>query len=214
MSFALAPWLVGAGLLALAGALYALQRLRVRHRELRVVTTLFWRQATEERRARVLFWRFRHLPAYLLLLAIASVLWLGVAGPRVELEDADAHVLLLDASAAMGAGRSFQDAVVRLTEAAAALPAARREVWFCGGRVETLLAPGESALLLADRLAGLTPEAAPSALARAARTARQIHGPDVRLHVFGGEAAASDGATALGVAAARSGRWDAVDVFV
>ncbi len=34
--------LVIAGLLGLAGVLYLLQRLRVRHRELTVVTTLFW----------------------------------------------------------------------------------------------------------------------------------------------------------------------------
>jgi len=49
------------GLVALAGILFALQRLRVRHRDLRVPTTLFWKEAVERARARTLVERFRHL---------------------------------------------------------------------------------------------------------------------------------------------------------
>ena len=41
----LAPGLVVGGLAVLAAALYLLQRLRVRHREVPVVTTLFWQEA-------------------------------------------------------------------------------------------------------------------------------------------------------------------------
>ena len=44
------PGLFAAGLVGLAGGLYALQRLRVRHREQVVVTTLFWREEIEEQR--------------------------------------------------------------------------------------------------------------------------------------------------------------------
>ena len=52
-----------------AGVLAALQYLRVRPRRTRVVTSLFWRQAVEQAKARTLFERFRHPRTYLLLLA-------------------------------------------------------------------------------------------------------------------------------------------------
>ena len=42
------------GVAGLAGALFLLQRLRVRYQPKRVVTTLFWKEALEEARARVL----------------------------------------------------------------------------------------------------------------------------------------------------------------
>ena len=62
------------GVAALAVGLFALQRLRVRHRPVEVETTLFWQQALEESRARVLTQRFRHPWAYALVLAIALLL--------------------------------------------------------------------------------------------------------------------------------------------
>ena len=78
--------LSAAGLTAAAavllGALYLLQRLRVRHREIPVVTTLFWKQAVEESRARVLTRRFRHPLAFLLIASIALLILLALAGPR------------------------------------------------------------------------------------------------------------------------------------
>ena len=83
MSFSNLPiGAVLAGIAALAGVLYALQRLRVRHRPVTVVTTLFWKEAVEETRARVLVHRFRHFWAYLLLLTIVSLLWIAIAAPR------------------------------------------------------------------------------------------------------------------------------------
>ena len=71
-------------LAALAGALYLLQRLRVRHREVDVATTLFWHEAVHETRARVLVQRFRHPWAYALLLAISALLWSVVGAPERE----------------------------------------------------------------------------------------------------------------------------------
>ena len=60
MSFAnLAPLWVALDLGALVAGLYLLQRLRVQHRDLQVPTTLFWREAVEEARARVLVRRFQ-----------------------------------------------------------------------------------------------------------------------------------------------------------
>ena len=61
------------GLVATAAVLYALQRLRVRHESRTVVTSLFWREATEETRARSLFERFRHPLAYAMALLCAGL---------------------------------------------------------------------------------------------------------------------------------------------
>ena len=93
-----------AGIAALAGGLFWLQRLRVRHREVPVVTALFWREAVEETRARELRLRFRHPLAYLFILAICAALWLAAAGLRFEAGSDRSVVLLLDASAGMARG--------------------------------------------------------------------------------------------------------------
>ena len=75
-------WGFAAGLIGLALLLFGLQWLRVRHRRVEVVTTLFWREAIEETRACVLWQRFRHPWAYLLSLLIVGLLWLAWAGPE------------------------------------------------------------------------------------------------------------------------------------
>ena len=95
------------GLAAIAGVLYLLQRLRVRYREHVVVTTLFWKQAVEEARARVLVRRFKHLFAYLFVLLIAALLWLGFADPQRGDTGGAQHIVLLDGSAGMGRGDHF-----------------------------------------------------------------------------------------------------------
>ncbi len=153
---------VALGLVALATGLYVLQRLRVRQREVTVVTTLFWREALEENRARVLTQRFRHPWAYLFLLALASLLWLGLAGIMQTKAPTTAHVLLLDGSMGMQREDSFAQAKEQLLEEAASVPAAARTVYWCGARLETLLGPGEELPLLEARLHGRTPESAPS----------------------------------------------------
>lgn len=153
---------VALGLVALATGLYVLQRLRVRQREITVVTTLFWREALEENRARVLTQRFRHPWAYLFLLALASLLWLGLAGIMQTKAPTTAHVLLLDGSMGMQYEGSFVQAKEQLLEEAASVPAAARTVYWCGANLETLLAPGEELPLLEARLHGRTPESAPA----------------------------------------------------
>ena len=61
---------IGIGVIAVGLAL--LQRLRVQHQEIEVVSTLFWQAAVKETRARVFVQRFRHWPAWLLLVLISS----------------------------------------------------------------------------------------------------------------------------------------------
>ncbi len=156
-----------AGLATLAAILFALQRLRVRHRSVQVVTTLFWREATMESRARVFVQRFRHPWAYLLVLMIAGLLWTAVAGPERSAHEGRSYALLLDASASMqrvdaqGLTR-FDQALEALKDEAARLPRARTRVILCDAQPRALLLPGEELLLLRERLRGVRPTAAPS----------------------------------------------------
>ena len=100
MSFALlSTFAVLLGILALAIGLWLSQLLRVQHREVEVISTLFWQSALEETRARVFTRRFRHWPAWLLLVAIASLLWMLLAQPQTEAVNSMQHVVLLDRSA-------------------------------------------------------------------------------------------------------------------
>ena len=115
------PWGAAlAGWAAIAGGLYLLQRLRVQHREVEVPTTLFWREAVEETRARVLVRRFRHPWAYLLLLAIGSLLWFAAAGLRSEQSADQQWLLVVDGSAGMGHGDRFAESIALLQEEVAA----------------------------------------------------------------------------------------------
>jgi hypothetical protein len=240
MSFGFVPALLGVfGLLAIAAALFALQRLRVRHQQVEVETTLFWKQAIEESRARVLTQRFRHPWTYALLLLICALLWLSFAGIRGDGGDGRRHLVLLDGSAGMAHGERFARAIERAQDYVAGLPQERRTVVLCAGRTETLLRPGEPALLLSRRLDGVAPAAAPNRIAevlfdlvRAAdgvpttvcvvgdaplRAAERALLPDsVRLRRLPvpPRSGANAGITALGVRPAASGRWDAVDVLV
>ena len=242
MSFAnlSAGWVL-AGLAALAALLYALQRLRVRHRQVTVVTTLFWRVAAEEAPARTFVERFRHPWAYALILLIVSLLWLAFAGPETaRTKGGTFHVLVLDGSAGMAAGTRFKDAVAALRKHAGRLSADQRQVVWSGAGVRTLLNPGEHELLLEKRLAGLAPEAAPAGvenlvrqLATASRPGRAtdvvVFGdaplrpealaltPNLKVAraPLGPPATARNaGITTLGVTEAASGTWDRVDVFV
>lgn len=152
------------GLAALAGGLYWLQRLRVRHREVPVVTALFWREAVEETRARELRLRFRHPLAYAFILAICAALWLAAAGLRFETGTDRQLVLLLDGSAGMARGTRFEDAAQSMRETLDGLPVSKRSAYFCGSTRTALLLPGEELAWFDKRLAGLAPEAAPASL--------------------------------------------------
>lgn len=239
MTALLAPITILLGLAAIAGALYLLQRLRVRHRPVRVISTLFWRAAVEEARARVLVERFRHPLVYLLLLFICSLLWLAVAGvDRTDL-DGRRHVVLVEASAAAGVTEESLaralDAVERLVTE---LPRARRQVILCAESPTSLLAPGEPARLLSLRRAALAPVPAPSSVAATIAASQgtlspgegslvwvagAVALPDLALPA-GVECVAVPGSssaerpnraiTACGVSPARSGAWDRVDLLV
>ncbi len=239
MSFAMPVSVLLLGLGAIAFGLYLLQRLRVRHRPTPVVTTLFWKEAVEESRARVLVRRFRHPWAYALFLAICALLWLAFAQPRSE-DDADRHyVLLLDGSANALAGDAFAGARRRLEDDLASLPRDGTRVLFCGAFTRCLLAPGEDPLLLRKRWAGLGPDAAPSTVDEQIRsianhsdpahpTTIRIYGPSpvssgvvsrvpdhVRIERSGdAPALVQNGITALGVSPAASGAWNRVDVYL
>jgi hypothetical protein len=193
------------GLVATAAVLYALQRLRVRHESRTVVTSLFWREATEETRARSLFERFRHPLAYAMALLCAGLMLLGVGRLDSEREEGLRHVLLLDASAGMA--RAFGE-TTRFEQAQAALaaeleqsPRDRTEVLWCGEHVRTILAPGEDRALLGPRLAGRTPDLAPGTLDRALRSRASMgdgEGAGRRFVLFGDAPVAPSTLAALG----------------
>ena len=237
----LAPWAVLAGIAALAGLLYLLQRLRIRHAELRVPTTLFWAAAVREAPVRVFRQRFRHWLAYLLLLAICSLLWLGFADPQVsDQRPGDYAVLYLDGSAHSAGGGDFARAKRELAGRLAELPAHRREVIWGGGHNLKLLSAGEDRLLLDKRLEALAPQAAPSGLDEQLRLLADYgaYPEQVDVLVFGRapapasalerlppgmrvvraleypEGGSNHGIAALGVGPARSGAWDRVDVAI
>ena len=242
MNFVNLPlWGIGAGLAALAGGLFLLQMLRVRHRQVDVPTTMFWREAVEESRARVLRQRFRHPWTYVLLLLIAVLLWLAIAGLTAKSQQGQDYLLILDGSVGMTHPTRFETAVERLSEDAKGLPANHREVWWSGAQTQLLLGKGEHALLLKERLRTKQPEMAASAVEKrvlkmfAQRTAS--HALQVRIY---GDAPFSQQALALlpegvevlrctplapaqsgnagflagGMAEASSGSWDRVDLFV
>ncbi len=168
-------WTFAAGLSGLALLLLGLQFLRVRHRRVEVVTTLFWKEAMEESRARVLFPRFRHPWAYLLALAIVGLIWLAWAGPESREEVSEDTVFLLDGSGVMTVGNRFDESTMRLLRAVKTRSVARRRVFWAGGDLRLLLDRGEQVRLLTARLEGLRPEASPEGLARACLDlARQI----------------------------------------
>lgn len=226
--------LVLLGVAGLALGFYLLQRLRVRHRQVPVVTTLFWQEAVEESRARVLTKQFRHPWAYALILLIGSLLWIGLAGPESSGEGEEAHLVILDGSARMARGDLFARAKAAAIAEADGLPRDRRIVVLAGATPQRLLAPGEDILLLEKRLEGVTPDAAPSTLddvitASAASgsplriiTDARVWRPaainadrkDMLVVSVEGGAGGNGGIVALGISDAKSGRYDAVDVFV
>ena len=166
MSFANLPLFAALGGLAvLAALLFALQRLRARHIEVTVPTTLFWLAAVRDAPVRVFWQRFRHWLAYLLILLICSLLWLAWAGPELASRHAvDFHVLFLDGAAHTARASDRERAVAALKADLQTLPTDRREVIWGGAFNLKVLRAGEDALLLDQRLASLTPAEAPSAL--------------------------------------------------
>ena len=230
-----------AGLAGLAGILFVLQQLRVRHAEITVPTTLFWAAAVREAPVRVFRRRFRHWLAYLLVLLICALLWIGFAGPEVDRQGGAEHtVLFLDGSAHTSDPADFERAKRELVDDVAGLSPGSREVLFGGAHTLKLLSPGEDRRLLEKRLASLAPEASPSRLDEQLRlmTRNAAYPETVRVVVYGrapvGDrtlaglpagfsvsraveyepAAVNHGITALGVGPAASGAWNRVDVRI
>jgi uncharacterized membrane protein YedE/YeeE len=101
--------LIGAG--ALAGLLFVLQILKARQKQVRIAAAGLWAQAARVAPLRVFRQRFQRWLAYLLVLAIALLLW--TAGARPELSprrDTARHVFYLDATAGLTGSDQFDRA--------------------------------------------------------------------------------------------------------
>ena len=98
-------WTVAVLFAGCAAVLVVLHLLRIRPREVRVITTLFWDYRAERTRARTLLQRFRHLWTYLLLLSICALLVLALGRPKLTGDSAGRvhEVIVLDAGASMAA---------------------------------------------------------------------------------------------------------------
>ena len=245
MSFANLSALVAVGGVAiLAGLLYFLQRLRVRHREQTVVTTLFWREAVEETRARVWVRRFRHPWAYLLILLIGSLIWLSLAEPIVNVADDQEFVVLLDGSAVMARSDLFEQAKNKVAELCRQLPERQRVVVLSQASTTTLLDKSENAEMLQQRLTDVHPEATTSQVEQHLRDIlgrMPVANKKATFLVVSTAAPSKDftndfnsldgatvhfvpvtdsvkdpnvGITSLGIAPAMSGQWDRVDLLL
>ena len=190
MSFEfLSPAAFGVGLLGLAAALYALHRLRVRHREVIVPTTIFWKQAMDESMARKLTASFRHPRAFAFVLTILGLLLLALAGPKVGADQGRDYVVILDGSANMARG-DHRDRDLALTlEVLETLPRDRTRFVFAGATPNLILGAGESTLLFEERTKDLHPQASPETitaeLQRLARSTSATGGKATTVYVIG-----------------------------
>lgn len=231
--FSTVATLIGIGVIALGLAL--LQRLRVQHREIEVVSTLFWQAAVKETRARVFVQKFRHWPAWLLLVLIASLLWILLAGPSWNSSDQMQHVVLLDGSVAdpTVAASDLELATLKASK----LPLMNREIVHAGPQLETLLRSGEPV-----QLANLRRDAEPTAASTGLEWAleslatRAGAGKPLSIHIVGdaevdqryldalpdevtvyrldrGPASGKPALRSLGVSDAASGVWQTVDLL-
>ncbi len=224
---------IGIGVIAVGLAL--LQRLRVQHQEIEVVSPLFWQVAVKETRARVFVQRFRHWPAWLLLVLISSLLWILIAGPRWVASEQMQHVVLLDGSVGdpVDSAADLDLAILKASK----LPMMSREIVHAGPQLQTLVRPGEP-VELARRRRGGEPVPTSTGLdwALDALAARAGEGKPLTIHIVGdaeldqryldalpdevivyrldrGSEAGKPVLSALGVSDAGSGSWQAVDVL-
>ncbi|MCP5021928.1 MAG: hypothetical protein GY930_09120 [bacterium] len=181
----LSPLGFAGGLAVLAGALYMLHRLRVRHREVIVPTTLFWKQAQEDTLARKLTAVFRHPRAYLFVLAILALLLLAIAGPSLNSNDDTDYVILLDGSADMARGDCLEEAVEITGALLDELPRTHTTLVYANATPSTLLAAEESSLLFESRSQTLKPSAAPETItAELLRLARESRSSKKKTAVY------------------------------
>ena len=240
MNFSRFPFpLVLLGLAVLLAALYFLQRLRVRHRRIDVVTTLFWKEALEEARARVFVNRFRHPWAYALLALIGGLLWFVFSGINTSSSGDTERVMLIDGSANTATTAHLDEIKERAVQWARHTPKSNRRVIWCGAAPHTLLNPGEDWSTLESRLSVLKSEPCGDSLSRTLLTQLAIDSDSKREYVLataeklsasGIASIPSDSSvsylgslpeaeanqrrmTALGLAPASSGNPDQLDVF-
>ena len=117
---AMSIWLFTGLAVLTAGVLAALQYLRIRPRQVRVVTTLFWQQAADQAQARTLFERFRHPRTYLLLLAACLLVLLALAQPVFNAAHQPHRVVVLEAGLDMATADPRFDKALELVRAEAA----------------------------------------------------------------------------------------------
>lgn len=226
-----------AGMIALAGIVYLLQRLRPERRVLRLPTAALWAQAMRDTPARVLGGRFRYWLAYLLILTITLLLWLAASHPQVDPAAAGGRmqIFYLDNSAALTGGSDLARARRALLADVRATPADRRQVVLGDAIGTRLLAAGESVSLLSRRLDMVSAQARPSTFASwltrvgrgqagiryygswgVARSAVAEARPTVPLRYgyLADPVPDNRGITALGVTPAASGRVGKADALV
>ncbi len=117
---AISFWLFTGLAVLTAAVLAALQYLRIRPRQVRVVTTLFWQQSADQARARTLFERFRNPRTYLLLLAASLLVLLALARPVFTSAGKAHRVIILEAGLEMAAADNRFDNALELVRAEAA----------------------------------------------------------------------------------------------
>ncbi len=227
MSFNLSWVAAAAGAVVIAGLLLALQRLRPAPRTLRLPAAPLWAQAMQSAPARVLDRRLRQWLAFLLVLAIALLLWGAFAQPGREEAGAGAvTTFYLDSSSAMASEAG--QARAQLIADVSATPARLRKVVLGDGSGAVLLRPGEPAGLLARRLENANAASKPGAfgawLERAPDGLVRYYGLPANLpatlpeRVKAGFLAEpvrdNRGIVTLAAGPAASGAWDRADVVV
>lgn len=154
----MSAWAFAAFAILTAGALAALQYLRVRPRRIKVVTNVFWRQAIEQNRARTLLERFQHPRTYLLLLAACLLILLALAAPAFPPKDNFRRVVILEAGLDMAAkdGR-FENALAIVQAEADSLKEEQVAVIAADPRARILKNFDEGLAVMRGRLARVSP---------------------------------------------------------
>jgi hypothetical protein len=159
---AMSAWVFSGLAILTAGTLAALQYLRVKPQRKRVVTSLFWRQAVEQDRARTLFERFRHPRTYLLLLAASLLVLLALAAPVWQSGNTPHRVIALEAGLHMSGGDGrFENALALVRAEARSLGEERIAVIAADPQPRVLKHFDESLAAMIARLDRLKPADAP-----------------------------------------------------
>jgi len=184
MSFSGLPISIALWLAAvIAGVLAMFHILRIRPRQVRVVTTLFWMQTIERTQARTFWQRFRHPLTYLLLLAIFWLLLFALTEPAFTSKKQSQRyaLIVLDDGVRMSAGAAasrFEAAKTEVYDLAKRLAKdCYVGVLAAGGTVEKLHDFTEPIVLLKQKLSRRTVSPGDGMQRQALIAARQLVGP-------------------------------------